>query len=117
MNIRKLQWREVAPRLKRKYAGKELHHVFGRLSRLLACEAFIVGLSYQEHHGPDIGKISRELKTKYRDLGLAFDKANRQNVDPGSCWWANCEHSDLCPLARRARVKDVEEMRLCSSRG
>lgn len=110
MNIRKLQWSEVAPKLKAKHPGRELHHVFGRRHRLLACQRFIVALTPDEHRGPDYGKLTVEIRDKHREMAGQMGVANQMNRDPGTCWWKTCIHSGECPLYRRACAKDAKEM-------
>lgn len=110
VNLRKLQWLEVSQILKAKYRGKELHHVFSRVGRALACERFIVPLTSEAHRGPGYGKLTVELRDKHREAVAKMAEANAQNMDVASCWWHDCEYSPVCPLHRRALTLDRKEM-------
>ncbi len=108
--MRDYQWTEVAEILKAKYRGLELHHVFGRTGRGLACERFIVPLTPEAHRGPGYGKLTVELRDKHREAIAEMATANAQNMDVASCWWRACEYSPACPLHRRALKLDHKEM-------
>ena len=116
VDVRKLQWREIAAELKARHPGFELHHVFGRTGRLLACRAFIVPMARLEgaanHHDGQAERVGK-MRDDRMDLLRQMAEANKQNMDPASCWFASCVHSGSCPLYRRACAKDAEEMAKC----
>jgi len=121
MNMRKLQWHEIAAELKTRHMGMELHHVFGRTGRMLACRAFIVPLERKpgaaNHHDGQT-ELLVKLRDDRRELLRQMMAANAQNMDPCTCWFSACVYAnESCPLYRRALVKDREEMEKCKSRG
>lgn len=94
-----MQWYGLADRLRRKYAHDELHHIYGRTGRLLACARFVVPVSRIEHGDPaTIAALRKWNRAEY----LEFQRANRLNRDVTTCLWAACPQRIDCALAKRA---------------
>ena len=94
---RKHQWKQVAEKLKERFGNAELHHIFGRRGRLLACERFIVPLRADRHQGKGYGKLSRKLRDDYREEYREFKDVNEQNMADNECWLTSCPIHG-CPL-------------------
>jgi hypothetical protein len=92
--LRKI-WLKLARNWKTGDPRGELHHIFGRDGRLLACQLFIRRLAFNHDSETELKEL---LRQENRREHIIMRTANRANNDMTTCWYSKCWFRSVCPL-------------------